>query len=48
MATWSKAHMVFDHLNTEIVGLNPAQGIDVCPCFSCIVLSCVGSGLVKG
>jgi len=38
MAARSKASTVFDRSNTGIVGLNPAQGMDVCPRFS--VLSC--------
>jgi hypothetical protein len=33
--------------NTGIVGSNPARGMDVFA-FFCVVLSCVGSGLVTG
>jgi len=32
MATRSKARMVFDRLDTGIVGSNPARGMDVCVC----------------
>jgi hypothetical protein len=39
-AAWSKAHMVFNHLNSGIVGLNPDRGMDFCG-----VLPFVGSGL---
>jgi hypothetical protein len=38
MAAQSEARTVFDRSNTEIVGSNPAQGMDVCPRFS--VLCC--------
>jgi hypothetical protein len=38
MAMQSKAHTVFDRSNTGIMDLNPAWGMDVCPCFS--VLCC--------
>jgi hypothetical protein len=31
-----------------IVGLNPAQGMDVCPLSFSVVLSCVGRGLATG
>jgi hypothetical protein len=39
--------ILLSHLDTGIVGSNPAQGIDVCLCF-CVVLSCVGIGLATG
>jgi len=41
IAKWSEAHTVFICLNTGIMGLNPTQGMDVCPCFLCVTLSCV-------
>jgi hypothetical protein len=44
VAARSKARNVFARLNTGIVGLNPARGMDVCV-YSALVLSCVGSGL---
>jgi hypothetical protein len=37
---------VFAHSKTKIVDSNPTRGMDVCLCLFCIVLSCVGSGLV--
>jgi hypothetical protein len=40
--------MVFNYLNTGIVGLNTAQGMNVCLFFFYVVLSCVSSGLVMG
>jgi hypothetical protein len=40
MAERSEASTVYDRLNTEITGLNPAQGMDVYLYF-CVVLSCV-------
>jgi hypothetical protein len=48
MAARSKARTVFGRSNTEITGSNPAQGMDVCPRFLCVVLSCVGTGLAPG
>jgi hypothetical protein len=30
MAEWSEACTAYDHLNIEITGSNPAQGMDVC------------------
>jgi len=39
MAVRSETRTVFDCLNTRIVGLNLAQGMDVCLCFS--VLCCL-------
>jgi hypothetical protein len=38
IAEWSKACTVYDSLNIEIAGSNPAQGLDVCLCVS--VLCC--------
>jgi hypothetical protein len=46
MAARSKAQKAFTHWNTEIEGLNPSQGMDVCV-YSVFVF-CVGSGLVMG
>jgi hypothetical protein len=43
-ATPTQAWNVFSRLNTEIVGSNPTQGIDVCLRLFC-VLSCVYRGL---
>jgi hypothetical protein len=48
MAVWSEAHTVFSCLNSGITGSNPAQGMDACPHFFCVVLSCVGRGLASG
>jgi hypothetical protein len=47
MAMQSKACIVFNHLNTGIMGSNPTQGMDV-SVFFCVMLSCVGSGLAMG
>jgi hypothetical protein len=49
VAARSKAWIVFTRSNTEIVGSNPTQGIDVCiVCLFCVcVVLCVGTGLVK-
>jgi hypothetical protein len=38
----------FDCSNTEIMGLNPAWDMDVCPRFSVFLLSCVGSDFATG
>jgi hypothetical protein len=38
IAEQSKASTVYDHLNIEITGSNPAWGMDVCLCVS--VLCC--------
>jgi len=38
LTSQSKVRTVFDRSNAEIVGLNPARGLDVCPRFS--VLCC--------
>jgi hypothetical protein len=43
LAVQSKEFMVSNRSNTETVGSNPAQGMDVCPRFSvlcCAVLCC--------
>jgi len=40
-AARSKTLTVFGRSNPGIVGLNPTQGMDVCPRFSVFVLSCV-------
>jgi hypothetical protein len=48
MAARSKDRTVFGRSNIGIAGSNPAQGMDVCPRFFCVVLSCVGRGLVSG
>jgi hypothetical protein len=40
IAEQSKVCTVYDRLNIEIAGSNPAWGMDVCACF-CVVLSCV-------
>jgi hypothetical protein len=45
MAARSTAWTVFVRSNAGIVGPNPTQGMDVCPCLFCI---CIGSGLVRG
>jgi hypothetical protein len=37
----SKACTVYDRLNIEIAGSNPARGMDVCLRVSCVVLFCV-------
>jgi hypothetical protein len=49
VAARSEAGTVFAHSNTEIVGSNPIQGMDVCVrlFYVCVVL-CVGSGLAAG
>jgi hypothetical protein len=47
MAARSKARTVFGRSNIGIIGSNPAQGMDVCPRFFCVVLSCVGRGLAS-
>jgi hypothetical protein len=41
-----RARMVLDCFSNGIVGSNPAEGMDVCPCFS--VLCCVGRGHAVG
>jgi hypothetical protein len=42
IAERSKACTVYDRLNIEIAGSNPARGMDVCVCACfCVVLSCV-------
>jgi hypothetical protein len=42
-------HMVLDCSNTEIIHLNPTQGMAACMCvFFCVVLSCLGRGLEMG
>jgi hypothetical protein len=43
----SKARNIFTCSNTEIVGLNPTRGMDVCVC-SVFALSCIGRGLATG
>jgi hypothetical protein len=48
VAAQFKACAVFDRSNTRIVGSNPVRGMDVCPLFFCVVLSCAGSGLATG
>jgi hypothetical protein len=48
VAARSKARTVFDRLNIGIATSNPARGMDVCPRFFCVVLSCVGRGLASG
>jgi hypothetical protein len=40
----SKARTVYDRLNIEIAGSNPARGMDVCMFLCCVVLF-VGRGL---
>jgi hypothetical protein len=44
----SKAGTLFDRAKIGIAGSNPARGRDVCPCFFCVVLSCVGRDLASG
>jgi hypothetical protein len=42
VAARSEAWSVFANSNAGIVGSNPTQGMDVCPCvYSVFVLSCV-------
>jgi hypothetical protein len=49
MATRSKSCTVLDRSNTEIVGSNPARGMDMCvSAFSCVVMSYVDRGLPSG
>jgi len=40
VAARSKVHMVSDGSVTEIVGSNPAQGIDICPHVVCVCMCC--------
>jgi hypothetical protein len=47
VAAQSKAWTVFARSNTEIVGSNPNQGMEVC-IYSELVLPCVGSGFATG
>jgi hypothetical protein len=44
VAARSKARNVFARSNTEIMGSNPTQSMDICLHLFCL---CVGSGLVK-
>jgi hypothetical protein len=46
----SEACTIFGCSNTGIMGLNPTQGMDVCPHFSvlCCPDLCVGRGLASG
>jgi hypothetical protein len=49
VAVPSKEHMILDHLNTRIVGSNPARGVNVCPVFFCVcVVFCESRGLATG
>jgi hypothetical protein len=48
VATVSKRRTVLHSLNTGVVGLNPAEGIDILSAFYCVVLSSVGRGHAKG
>jgi hypothetical protein len=47
VAERSKARNVFARLNTDIMGLNPTRGMDVC-LYSVFLLPCVGSGFATG
>jgi hypothetical protein len=42
MAARSKTRTVFNRSSTGNMGSNPARGMDVCPRFFCVALSCVG------
>jgi hypothetical protein len=49
VAARSKAWTVFAHSNTEIVGSNRTQDMDVCVRLFCVyVVLCVGRGLAAG
>jgi hypothetical protein len=48
MAARSKARTAFNLSNIGIVGSNLARGMDVCPRFFCVMLSCEGSGRKMG
>jgi hypothetical protein len=48
IAAQSKARTVFGRSNVGIAGSDPARGMDVCLCFFCVVLSCVGRSLALG
>jgi hypothetical protein len=48
MAARSKASTVFDRSKIGIAGSNPARVMDVCLRFFCVVLSCVGRGVLLG
>jgi hypothetical protein len=48
IAERSQESTAFGRSNVEIAGSNPSRGMDVCPRFFCVVLSCVGIGLALG